>query len=116
MYYSFEDLYVWQEGMELVAEVYTVLNTCRDYALLNQIHRSAISVPSNIAEGYERKSNKEFIWFLYIARGSCGELRTQIHLAISLNYINKETGQELINKTKKVSSMIYNLIKKREEK
>jgi len=114
MYYSFEDLYIWQEGMKLVTEVYAVLKSCRDYALLGQIHRSAISVPSNIAEGYERKSNKEFVRFLYISRGSCGELRTQIYLAISLNYINKETGQELINKTKKLSSMIYNLIKNKE--
>jgi len=66
--------------------------------------------------GYERNTNKEYIQFLYIAKGSCGELRTQLYLAEKLGYITSENANQLINKTRKISSMLYNLIKTRKEK
>ncbi len=69
----FEDLEVWKEGMRLATKIYRALNACRDYGLRDQMQRAAVSIPSNIAEGYERNTNKDFIHFLYIAKGSCGE-------------------------------------------
>jgi four helix bundle protein len=79
----FEDLDVWKEGMRLATKIYRALKTCRDYGLRDQMQRAAVSIPSNIAEGYERNTNKNFIHFLYIAKGSCSELRTQIYRAAS---------------------------------
>ena len=74
------------------------------------------SIPSNIAEGFERESNKEFVRFLFIAKASCGELRTQIYLAQELNIIDKNNSEELLEQTKKVSAMLYKLIRTRKEK
>ncbi|MCL5268730.1 MAG: four helix bundle protein [Bacteroidetes bacterium] len=113
---GFEDLDVWKEGMELAKEVYSVLKNCKDYALRDQIHRAAISVPSNIAEGFERQTNKEFIQFLYIAKGSCGELRTQLYLANELQILDNQSGSVLIDKCRKISSMLFNLIKTRRDR
>jgi four helix bundle protein len=113
---SFEDLEVWKEGMGLAKEIYGLLRNCKDYSLRDQIHRAVVSVPSNIAEGFERQTNKEFIQFLYIAKGSCGELRTQLYLAINLQIITDETGSLLIDRCRKISSMLFNLIKTRKDK
>ena len=112
----FEDLEVWKEGMRLATEIYQALNTCRDYGLRDQMQRAAVSIPSNIAEGYERNTNKDFIHFLYIAKGSCSELRTQIYLAVETGVFDKTTGNELLESTKKISAMLYNFIKVRKER
>ncbi|WP_439555028.1 four helix bundle protein [Dyadobacter sp.] len=111
---KFEDLKVWQSGLSLSILVYQTLADCRDYALKDQMCRSAVSIASNIAEGFERHSNKEFIRFLRIAKGSSGELRTQIYIAAGINMITEEKGTELINKTQIISAMLQNLIKTRE--
>lgn len=113
---KFEDLQIWNEGMDLVEEIYTNLKSCKDYGLKDQLQRSAVSIPSNIAEGFERQSNKEFIQYLYIAKGSCGELRTQIKIANRLNILSDNTAEDMIEKTRKISAMIFNLIKTRKEK
>jgi len=113
---SFEDLNVWKESISLSVDFYNYLKKCRDYGLRDQLQRSAVSIPSNIAEGYERDTNKEFIRFLYIAKGSSAELRTQLHIAIKVNIVEKKIGIQLINRTRKISSMLYNLIKTRSEK
>jgi four helix bundle protein len=112
---KFEDLEIWKEGMRLTCEIYTHMKTCKDYGLRDQMQRSALSIPSNIAEGFERHSNKEFIQFLYIAKSSCGELRTQIFVAIEVGYFDRNLGMELIERTRKISAMIYKLIKTRKE-
>jgi four helix bundle protein len=96
--------------MLLCKDIYAVLINCKDYGLKYQMQRAAVSVPSNIAEGYERKSSKETERFLYIAKGSCGELRTQLYLAIDLEYIEKQNGQILIEKTIKLKVKIYRYI------
>ena len=106
----FEDLEIWQESMRICKEVYTALKECKDLGLKDQMQRSSVSIPSNIAEGYERKSKKETMHFLYIAKGSCGELRTQLYLAISLKYIDKEKGLALINRCVSLNVKIYNYI------
>jgi four helix bundle protein len=113
---KFEDLNVWQEGMQLAYEIYIVLRNNKDYGLRDQMQRSAVSIPSNIVEGYERNSNKEFIQFLYIAKGSCSELRTQLYLAHKLELIDSITIKTLIEMTRKISAMLYNLIKTRRDK
>lgn len=113
---SFEDLTVWQAGVRLSIEVYKVLELSRDFGLKNQIQRAAVSIPSNIAEGFERQSNKEFIQYLYIAKGSAGELRTQLYIAKQVNEIDHEVAQSLIIKAKEISAMLQGLIKTRKEK
>lgn len=79
---SFEDLEVWKSAMDLAEMVYKLTNTTelsKDFGLRDQIRRSAVSVPSNISEGFERNANNQFIYFLVIAKGSCGECRTQLN-------------------------------------
>ncbi|MFK7810437.1 MAG: four helix bundle protein [Saprospiraceae bacterium] len=106
----FEDLAVWQEGMKLAVDIYNLLKECKGRGMKNQMQRSAVSVPSNIAEGFDRRSNKTFIHFLNISNGSIGELRTQLYLAIAIGLISNKTGQHLIKRTNKISVMIYRLI------
>jgi four helix bundle protein len=112
----FEDLEVWKEGMRLAAEIYRLLDGCSDYGLRDQMQRAAVSIPSNIAEGFERNTNKDFIRFLYISKGSCAELRTQIYLARETGIINKKVGDDLLEATKKISAMLHKLIKVRNDK
>ena len=113
---KFEDLEVWQEAMRIVLDIYRNFSDCKDYGFRDQIQRASVSIPSNISEGYDRQSNKEYIHFLYIARGSCAELRTQLYLSLKLGFIKKTVALELIEKTHKISAMLYNLIKTRKEK
>ena len=109
----FEDLDMWKEGMRFCLKIYELMKDCKDFGLRDQIQRAAVSIPSNIAEGYERQTDKEFIRFLYIAKGSCGELRTQLYLAKELNYIQLEEFNALFEKVKSLSAMINNFIKAR---
>ena len=115
-YHSFEDLLIWQLAMELCDEVYEAMEDCRDFGLKDQLQRSAVSVPSNIAEGFELNTNKAFIRHLNIAKGSGGELRTQLYIAIKRSYINETHGSYLFEKTKKLSGMIFNFIKTRKNR
>lgn len=112
---KFEDLEVWKEGMQLAEHIYLLFSTCKDFGLRNQIQRASVSIPSNIAEGFDRQTNKEFIQFLFISKGSCSEVRTQLYLSIKLNYLEKDKGEKLIENTRKISSMLYKLIKTRKE-
>jgi len=113
---SFEDLQIWQRGIKLSLDTYKLFENCRDFGFRDQIQRASVSIPSNIAEGFERNTNKEFIQFLYIAKGSSGELRTQLILAINLGLIEKKNGTVLIEEAKTLSSMIFSLIKTRKSK
>lgn len=90
---KFEELEVWKISIELCADIYRLTNTelfAKDYGLKDQIRRASVSVPSNISEGYERDSKKQFLYFLVIAKGSCGELRTQLRIARMLNYLDEK--------------------------
>jgi len=113
---KFEDLEVWKKSVRLSIQIYEELKNCKDYGLRDQIQRSAVSISSNIAEGYERNTNKEYIQFLHIAKGSCGELRTQLYIASEIGLISKQKSKELIEKTKEISAMLFSLIKTRQEK
>jgi four helix bundle protein len=113
---KFEDLIVWQDSMNLAVSVYELFSSCRDFGFRDQIQRATVSVPSNIAEGFDRQTNKEFIQFLYISKGSLAEVRTQLYLSIKLNYIEKNQGNLLLESTRKISSMLFKLIETRKTK
>jgi four helix bundle protein len=113
---KFEDLIVWQESVKLSIELYRQLKNCKDFGLRDQMQRSAVSIPSNIAEGFERKSNKEFIQFLYISLGSCAELRTQLYIAEKTEIIQSSTCKAFLESTKSISAMLRSLIETRKTK
>lgn len=108
---SFEDLHIWQESIQLCYDIYDAIALSKDFGLKDQIQRSSVSVPSNIAEGFERETEKEFIRFLYIAKGSTGELRTQLYIARHRKMIDHDQCSVFIDKTKRNASMIHNLIR-----
>ena len=108
---DFERLEVWCRSSRLSCELYKALAQNRDYGFKDQITRSAVSIPSNIAEGMERGSFKEKINFLRYARGSCGELRTQLYIGINIGYLNKELGKQWLQETREISSMLTGLMK-----
>ncbi|MGB6371264.1 MAG: four helix bundle protein [Atribacterota bacterium] len=112
---NFQDLRIWQIGIEVVKDIYILTKKFPKeelYGLTSQMRRSAISIPSNIAEGFRRYHNKEYKQFLYIALGSCAELETQIIIANELNYINETNKTELIEKIKYIYRMTVKLINK----
>ena len=113
---AFEDLDVWKRAARLSAEVYKGLADLKDFGFRDQITRSGLSVPSNIAEGMERNSKKETCNFLSYAKGSCAELRTQIYVGIEIGYISPEVGKEWIAETKQLSAMLVGLQKSLEER
>ena len=111
----FKDLRIWQKSIEIVSDIYLLTKKFPKeelYGLTSQIRRSAISIPSNIAEGFRRYHNKEYRQFLYISLGSCAELETQIAIAKNLKYITEEKEIELTEKLDHICRMTSNLIKK----
>jgi four helix bundle protein len=111
---TFEELVVWQRAKELSLRVYRVTARgplARDLGLRSQIQRAAVSVMSNIAEGFERNSKAEFARFLAIARGSAGEVRSQVYLAGELGYITDEDYRALLGQCKEITRMIIALRK-----
>jgi len=109
---KFEDIIVWQESRILVFDVYNTFKTCRDFAFKDQIQRATISVMNNIAEGFERKGDKEFKRFLYIAKGSCGEVRSMLYAAMDLKYIDKKAFDILYEKADCISRKTASFISK----
>lgn len=107
---GFEDLEIWKDGIRLTIFSYKILNKCKDYGFRDQIQRAVVSIPSNIAEGYERKTVKEFIQFLYIAKGSCGEYRTQLYIALKLEYISENDFRYSLETSKILSARISKFI------
>ena len=110
---NFEDLLVWQKSRVLVKEIYLLTRQekfSKDFGLRDQIQRAAVSVPSNISEGFDRQSRKEFKQFLYIARGSASEVRTQLYLAFDLGYIAESDLKKLKELTVEISKMLGGLI------
>ncbi|MEK7193962.1 MAG: four helix bundle protein [Patescibacteria group bacterium] len=103
---KFEDLICWQKARELVKSVYKEFQGCRDLGFKDQIQRAAISVMSNIAEGFERGTTQEFLNYLYIAKGSAGEVRSQLYAAFDTEYLNIETFKYLNNLASECSRLI----------
>lgn len=109
----FEDLEVWKSARDLTNKVYAVTSDgafSKDFGLRDQIRRAAVSVMSNVAEGFERGGNQELIQFLSIAKGSCGEVRCQLYVALDQSYLNKEEGAKITDEFRKLSIMINNFM------
>ena len=109
----FEDLSVWQTSRKVVSIIYHVTAVgvfSRDFSLRDQIRRAAVSVPSNIAEGFSRHSNKEFIQYLFIAKGSAAEVQSQLYVALDLAYISQEQFDEIYKQLETVAKQISRFI------
>jgi four helix bundle protein len=108
---KFEDMLVWQKAKNLSKKIYKEFENSKDWGFKDQIQRAAVSIMNNIAEGYERSSNNEFKHFLFIAKGSCGETRSMLHLAKDLKKLSTEISEKLIRDSEEISKMLSGLIK-----
>jgi len=111
---TFEDLKVWQDTRAFVKLIYELTSSesfKKDYGLKDQIQRAAVSIMNNIAEGFERNNNKEFVVFLKYSKGSAGEIRSMLYVALDLNYISKSTFDEYYTNVIKIITQISNFIK-----
>lgn len=114
MAHNFEDLAVWQLAKDIAVNTYAICRKApisKDYAFRNQMQRAAVSISSNIAEGFEKDSEKDDIRMLHVAKGSAGELRSQLRLATEIQLLASQDSQPLIRKCQAVSAMLANLIK-----
>ena len=110
----FEDIDAWQEARKLSAEVYALTRKqefSRDYGLKDQIRRAAVSVLSNIAEGFDRGGNREFIQFLYIAKGSAAEVQAQLYVALDAGYLGEEEFSRIYNQAGVTAKLIGGFIR-----
>ena len=107
----FEELEVWKRAIRLSVEVYKAVSGVKDFGFRDQITRAGLSIPSNIAEGYERGSNKELANFLNYAKGSAGELRTQLYVGMEVGYIDRDTGARWLREGEEISRMLHSLIR-----
>ena len=108
---TFEDLDVWKRGCRQAVAICRLVQEWRNYALRDQMTRSSVSVPSNIAEGYERDSDGDFRRFLRIAKGSNAELRTQLYIASQLDLIPEASRTSLVTESKEISAMLQGLVR-----
>jgi len=107
----FEDLDVWQKAVRLSGDLYKHFAELRDFGFRDQITRAGLSIPSNIAEAYERETAKESANFLNYAKGSAGELRTQIRIGIDVGYIPADTGGKWLSEAEEISRMLHGLLR-----
>ncbi len=107
----FEDITAWKKAKVLTLWVYGNFKNCRDISFRNQIERVSVSIMNNIAEGFERKGDKEFKQFLFIAKGSCGEVRSMLNLALELGYLDKKNFEIYNDLSIEISKILFGLIK-----
>jgi four helix bundle protein len=115
---NFRDLKIWQRGVQLVEDIYQTTKSFPKeevYGLTGQLRRAAVSIPSNIAEGFGRFHNKEYAQFLFTALGSCSEVITQLTIAQRLGFIKNNNFENLIGEAEQISKMIMGLVKKLRE-
>jgi len=111
---KFEDIEAWQKARQLVKIIYTETNTgafFKDYGLKDQMRRAGVSILSNIAEGFERGGDKEFVQFIAVAKGSSAEVRAQLYVALDQGYVDQETFDQLSDFTNQISKMLSGLMK-----
>ena len=108
---AFEDMQVWQKSRTLSRELYRAFEKCPDRAFKDQLLRASISIMNNLAEGFERSSDREFIQFLFIAKGSAGEVRSMLSLAKDLEYIDANSANTLLEQSTEISKMAASFIK-----
>ena len=107
----FEKLEVWRRSCRLSVRIYRSLANCRDRGFKDQITRAALSVPSNIAEGHERGSRREYARFLRIAKGSCGELRTQLYIGREIGFIEPDSAKEFVEEAHEIAKMLQGVVR-----
>lgn len=108
---EFEEIVGWQKAKELTLNIYKLFGECKDFGFRDQIQRASVSVMNNIAEGFERSTDKEFRHFLYIAKGSCAEVRSMLYLACALGYLSDDDMKENMNLTTDISKLLSGFIK-----
>ena len=113
--HNFEEIHSWQKARVLCNQVYGAFNENKDYGFKDQIQRASVSVMNNIAEGFERRGNKDLKHFLYIAKGSCGEVRSMLYLAKDLNKISQKDFNECYSLSLEISRMLYGFIRGMEQ-
>jgi four helix bundle protein len=107
----FEDIIAWQKAKDMTVIIYKDFANSKDFGFRDQIQRASVSVMNNIAEGFERKGNKEFSHFLYIAKGSCGEVRSMLYLAKELDKVSEKDFDMLFPLTMEIPKILFGLIK-----
>ena len=107
----FEEIIAWKKAKELTLNIYRLFRTCKDFSFKNQIERASVSIMNNIAEGFERQTNKELKNFLYISKGSCGEVRSMLSLAYEFKYLDKDNFRLLENLSIEISKILAGFIK-----
>jgi len=111
---NFEDLIVWQKGVELVKQIYLLTSEGKlnkDFGLRDQLQRAAVSIPTNIAEGFERSSRRDYIRFLFIAKGSAGEVRSLLRVALEIGFIDQSLYDHLRSTVLELSRYLSNQIR-----
>lgn len=108
---KFEDCIAWVKSGELSVKIYIIFRESRDFGFRDQIQRASVSIMNNIAEGLERNTNNELRNFLYIAKGSAGEVRSMLYLGYKLNYLSSNEYSELISLVREISCVLSGLIK-----
>ncbi|MCX6194448.1 MAG: four helix bundle protein [Cytophagales bacterium] len=108
---TFEDLFVWQRAIVHSIEIYNRFQSVTDFGFKNQIQRASISISNNIAEGFERGSDRDFRRFLFIAQGSCSEVKSMIYIALKLNYISEDEFSTIYGQLNEIGKMLFGLMK-----
>ncbi len=108
---KFEDIEAWKEARTLIKMLYTVTGELKDFAFVSQITRAAVSAMSNIAEGFDRGSNKEFIQYLLVSRGSISEVKSLLYVALDNGYINNSAFTELADRCDRISGLLNGFIR-----
>lgn len=113
---GFERLEVWKRSARLSADLFRQLSGLRDFGFKDQVTRAGLSIPSNIAEGIERSTLADCVRFLRYAKGSCGELRTQVYIGMEVDYIERMLGDQWVRETRTISSLLGGLIRSKQQK
>lgn len=116
MVLRFEDLLVWQKAQDMACDIYKLFGSIKDYSFRDQICRASVSISSNIAEGFDKKSTKEYLRFLEVSRTSANEVKSLLYLSSRLNFISTKEKEQLLMKTEEVIKMIVGMIKSLENK
>ncbi|NCO44252.1 four helix bundle protein [Candidatus Berkelbacteria bacterium] len=108
---KFEDIVAWQKAKELTIQCYDIFGSLKDYGFRDQILRACVSIMNNIAEGFERRGDKEFKHFLFIAKGSCAEVRSMLYIAVEIGYVNDKEFDIVYSRTVEISKILSGFIK-----
>ncbi len=109
---NFEEIIAWQQAKELTIAIYSSLASCKDYGYRDQIQRATVSIMNNIAEGFERRGDREFKHFLYIAKGSCAEVRSMLSIASDLGYVPQDKAENLAKQAVTIRKLLASFIRK----